>query len=175
MSSRRVFEETSVDSCWKSSEKVDPKVVENISSIETMRINITYRDRSNFLNLQRTKFKTITIFSVSKITPRNSPEAKKPLFPPQESQKVQQLEFYSVKTYGGQNNFSPENYVSQAEIYYESTGVPFDQMKFSERRRELKKTEMSFFSTTKKTHQSYMIKSINEVTLKTRKSGQLSR
>ena len=65
--------------------------------------NKTNRDRSCFLNLQRTCFQTFAIFLVPKITPTKTPETREPLFPQKESQKIQFFDF-SVKICDDEKN-----------------------------------------------------------------------
>ena len=80
-----------------------------------------------------------------KNTPRNTPETRKRLFPQYESRPIQFYEFSSVKLYDGETCFRSQNYVSQAEIIYESKGVPFDQTNVSERRTERKQLKWGVF------------------------------
>ena len=81
----------------------------------------------------------------------------------------------TVHNHDGEKRFSLQNYVFKVEIIYESKGVPFNQMKVSERRAEPKKTEKRYFPRSlKKTHQFHKIKNNKEVTLKTRDSLEIT-
>ena len=53
----------------------------------------TNRDRSTFLSMQWTRSQVFAIFSVPKITSKNTHETRKQLFPQQESQKSQFSDF----------------------------------------------------------------------------------
>ena len=90
---------------------------------ETMCSYTTNRDRSTFLNMQRTRFQVYAIFSVPKFTSRNTPETRKPLFPQHESQKFQFLEFFRLGFMMAKRvSARKTNYFSQADISYESKG-----------------------------------------------------
>ena len=131
--------------------------------------NITNRARSTLQVLQRTKFHAFIIFSVPKIISRNTPETRRPLFTPNKNHKKKQFfNFFPVKFYDGETNFSSQNYFSRAEITYESNGVLFDQMKVSERRTEPKNRNEVISIINKKPRQFHIIKSNKKVIPTTR-------
>ena len=76
-----------------------------------------------------------------KITTRNTPETRKPIFPQQELQKNPIFDFFPITFQDGDTSFISQNYSSQTEIKNESNGVLFDQMKVSERRTAPKKVK----------------------------------
>ena len=135
------------------------------TSGETLCSYTTNRDRSTFRNLQRTWIQLFAIFSVPKITSRNTPETRKPFFPEQESQKFQLLEF-SGKFLWWRSEFQLAKLLFSSRNELWKQGVLFDQIKVSERRTEPKILKWGNFHN-KKSRQFHMIKS-NKVTLKTR-------
>ena len=82
--------------------------------------------------------------------------------------KNQIFDFFPVNFYDGDTSFSSQNFFSQAEISYESKGVPNESFGKTHR---AKKTEMSQFpQSIRNLRQFHMIKSNKEITLKTRET-----
>ena len=90
------------------SSQFDHKVVENTKfvpnfdiSVDVMCNNITIRDQVGaplkFLKLTKDSSFYFHFFSVPKITPRNTPGIRKPLFSQQEKQKIHFLNLFSEK------------------------------------------------------------------------------
>ena len=78
--------------------------------------------------------------------------------------------FFPVKFYDHDTSFSSQNFFSQDEISYESKVVLFDQVNVSERRTVQKNLNEVLSTIIKKPRQFHSIKTIKEVTLKTRET-----
>ena len=127
--------------------KLTPKLSELFPIFDTLvklcTVIQTNRDRSTFLNLQRTCFQVFAIFlpQVPKITSKIRLRLKNHFFP-NSNTKNPIIIFFPVKFYDGKASFSSQNYFSQAEISYESKGALGDQVKVSEKTHGVKNTEM---------------------------------